>query len=124
MDTRTTETVFFALADATRRAVLEMLGEGPAAVSALAAPHDMALPSFLRHVDVLERAGLVSTRKVGRQRIVSLEPRGLAPALDWLLARTPREAAQRDAVAQRMGAAGDAAPARLGAAQRGGGRSS
>src|SRR5829696_1898109 len=51
--------VFYALADPTRRAIVGALGKGPASVSALAAPFAMALPSFMKHVSVLERSGLV-----------------------------------------------------------------
>lgn len=76
--------LFSALADPTRRAVVEQLAEGAQPVGALAAPHDMALPSFLRHIEVLEEAGLVATRKQGRQRMVALRPKALAPIDAWL----------------------------------------
>lgn len=78
------DTLFSALADPTRRAVIEQLAHGAQPVGALAAPHDMALPSFLRHVEVLEHAGLVATRKEGRQRMVALRPQALAPVDHWL----------------------------------------
>lgn len=76
--------VFQALADPTRRAVLERLGRGPAAVSELARPFDMALPSFTQHLDVLERSGLVRSNKVGRVRTVELAPKPLAAAEHWM----------------------------------------
>jgi DNA-binding transcriptional ArsR family regulator len=76
--------VFRALADPTRRAVLQRLGAGPAAVSELARPFDIALPSFTQHLGVLERCGLVSSRKVGRVRTYRLEPRRLEAAEKWL----------------------------------------
>lgn len=76
--------LFFALSDPTRRAVVEQLVEGPAPVTALAAPYDMALPSFLKHLAVLERGGIVTTRKVGRQRIVQLRIEALRPVETWL----------------------------------------
>ena len=60
--------VFKALADPTRRAVLERLSGGVAAVSELAEPFDMALPSFLQHMNVLEASGLVRSSKSGRVR--------------------------------------------------------
>ncbi|MFP4514024.1 MAG: ArsR/SmtB family transcription factor, partial [Acidimicrobiales bacterium] len=60
--------LFQALADPTRRAVVERLGRGPAATSDLAAPFDMALPSFTQHLTVLERCGLVTSTKAGRVR--------------------------------------------------------
>jgi DNA-binding transcriptional ArsR family regulator len=76
--------VFQALADPTRRAVLERLGRGPAAMSELAQPFDMALPSFAQHLDVLERSGLVSSRKSGRVRTYKLSPRPLKAAENWM----------------------------------------
>lgn len=79
--------VFRALAHPTRLAVVERLGEGPAATSELAEPFDMALPSFLQHMDVLEASGLVRSRKVGRVRRYRLAPRPLEAAEDWLAER-------------------------------------
>ncbi|MEM9224683.1 MAG: metalloregulator ArsR/SmtB family transcription factor [Pseudomonadota bacterium] len=76
--------VFAALGDPTRRAVLQKLTEGDAPVGALVAPHDMALPTFLQHLRVLEAANLITTRKVGRTRICSLQPGGLDAATAWL----------------------------------------
>jgi len=76
--------VFQGLADSTRRAVLERLSRGPAAVSELAAPFSMSLPSFLQHLDVLEDCGLVKSRKAGRVRTYQLTPRRLRVAEDWL----------------------------------------
>ena len=75
---------FRALSDPTRRAVLEALGRGPASVSELARPFDMALPSFLQHLKVLEDSGLVDTRKVGRVRSCSLKTEALAAVGHWL----------------------------------------
>jgi DNA-binding transcriptional ArsR family regulator len=74
---------FHALADPTRRAVVRALARGPARVSDLAAPFPMALPTFLRHLRVLEDAGLVATRKAGRTRTCRLRPRALAPVEGW-----------------------------------------
>ena len=76
--------VFQALADPTRRAVVERLTRGPASVTDLARPFGMALPSFTQHLGVLERCGLVRSRKQGRVRTYALEPRPLAAAGDWL----------------------------------------
>lgn len=76
--------VFQALADPTRRAVVERLTRGPASVTELVRPFPMALPSFLQHLDVLERSGLVRSRKQGRVRTYTLEPRALSEAVDWL----------------------------------------
>lgn len=76
--------VFQALADPTRRAVVTRLCAGPAAVSELARPFAMALPSFAQHLDVLERAGLVRSRKRGRVRTYALAPRRLQVAERWM----------------------------------------
>jgi DNA-binding transcriptional ArsR family regulator len=77
-------TAFHALADATRRAVVARLIEGPASVKDLAAPFDMGLPSFLKHVNVLEAGGLINSEKVGRVRTCRLNPALLAAAENWL----------------------------------------
>lgn len=82
--------VFQALADPTRRAVLRRLGGGAAAVSELAAPFDMALPSFLQHLQVLEGCGLVRTKKAGRVRTVRLVPEPMRAAESWLGAQRAR----------------------------------
>jgi len=76
--------VFQALADPTRRAVLQKLTYGPAPVSDLAQPFDMALPSFAQHLDVLEGCGLVRSRKTGRVRTYQLAPRPLKVAERWI----------------------------------------
>ncbi|SEW27076.1 transcriptional regulator, ArsR family [Cognatiyoonia koreensis] len=75
---------FSALSDPTRRAVIERLASGEATVSALAAPHDMALPTFLRHLKVLEDSGLVRTVKKGRVRTCHIETGPLIEAQGWL----------------------------------------
>ena len=76
--------LFQALADPTRRAVIERLGHGPAATTELARPFAMALPSFLQHLDVLEKAGLVTSTKVGRVRTFRLTPGPLQAAEAWM----------------------------------------
>ena len=76
--------VFKALADPTRRQVIERLVSGTATTSDLAEPFDMALPSFTQHLGVLERAGLVTSTKQGRTRIYRLSPAGLDAAQGWL----------------------------------------
>jgi DNA-binding transcriptional ArsR family regulator len=81
--------VFQALADPTRRAVLSRLGTGPATVSELARPFDMALPSFMKHIRLLEKSGWVRTRKVGRVRTCTIDETSFAAVENWL-------AAQRD----------------------------
>ena len=76
--------VFQALADPTRRAVLERLATGPAAVSELAHPFAMALPSFTQHLDVLEECGLVRSQKTGRVRTYKIAPQPLKAAEHWM----------------------------------------
>ena len=76
--------VFQALADPTRRAVVERLTHGPTSMTELARPFGMALPSFAQHLGVLERCGLVRSHKRGRVRTFALETRPLAAATDWL----------------------------------------
>nr|WP_047579172.1 metalloregulator ArsR/SmtB family transcription factor [Methylobacterium sp. ZNC0032] len=78
---------FRALSDPTRRAVVQALGRGPASVSELAKPFEMALPSFLQHLKVLEDCGLVATRKAGRVRTCTLRAEPLAAAEHWLEAQ-------------------------------------
>ncbi|KAB2884978.1 MAG: helix-turn-helix transcriptional regulator [Albidovulum sp.] len=76
--------LFQALGDPTRRAILERLARGPATVTELAVPFEMALPSFLGHVQRLEAAGLVTTAKTGRIRTVTLVPGAFTPVRSWL----------------------------------------
>ena len=73
-----------ALSDPTRRAVVERLARGPATVTALASPHDIALPTFMRHLKVLEHAGLVRSVKKGRVRTCQIEPAPLMEIQGWL----------------------------------------
>lgn len=76
--------IFQGLADPTRRAVVERLSSGPAPVSELARPFEMALPSFAQHLAVLENCGLVRSRKSGRVRTYRLAPQPLKLAERWL----------------------------------------
>lgn len=78
------DTTFHALADPTRRAVIRRLVDGPASVTELAGPFEMGLPSFLKHVKVLETCGLIRSEKAGRVRTCHLVPARLAAAEDWL----------------------------------------
>ena len=75
---------FAALSDPTRRAVVERLVAGPATVSDLAAPHDIALPTFMRHLRVLQDSGLVRSIKKGRVRTCMIEPAPLVELQGWL----------------------------------------
>ena len=76
--------VFRALSDPTRRNVLERLSLRPASASELADPYDMALPSFVEHLKVLEGSGLVRSHKAGRVRTYELAAEQLKLAEDWL----------------------------------------
>ncbi|WP_373047116.1 ArsR/SmtB family transcription factor [Vulgatibacter sp.] len=78
--------VFHALADPTRRAMVERLTRGAASVSQLAAPFPVSLSAIGQHVQLLESSGLVRTVKKGRVRQVELQPAALAAAEDWFAA--------------------------------------
>jgi DNA-binding transcriptional ArsR family regulator len=86
------DVVIRALADPTRRAVVERLAKSPAVVSELAAPFSMTLPSLMQHLRVLEEAAVVTSEKHGRVRTVSLRPGALDVLHLWLgEQRTPAE---------------------------------
>jgi DNA-binding transcriptional ArsR family regulator len=76
--------VFRALADPSRRAMVERLVRGPATVGELAAPLDMSLPAVMQHLQVLVDCGMVRTEKVGRTRTCSVEHEVLRSAENWL----------------------------------------
>ncbi|BAV65705.1 ArsR/SmtB family transcription factor [Sphingobium cloacae] len=78
------DAAFHALADPTRRAVISRLARGAAPVKELAAPFGMGLPSFMKHLRVLETDGLIRTEKVGRVRTCRIDPDRLAAAGAWL----------------------------------------
>lgn len=75
---------FSALADPTRRAIVSRLCNGPKSVSELSEPFDLALPSLLKHVRVLEHSGLVRSEKVGRVRTCKIEPHALQATEAWI----------------------------------------
>jgi len=79
--------VFQALADPSRRVIVERLSHGSASVSELARPLPMSLPAVVQHLQVLETSGLVSSEKVGRVRTCRLEPAALQPVEQWVSAR-------------------------------------
>jgi DNA-binding transcriptional ArsR family regulator len=76
--------VFRAIADPTRRAILDRLRAGPANVNALAQDFEQSRPAISKHLRVLRAAALVTEMKVGRERIYSLDPRPLAQVAGWL----------------------------------------
>ena len=78
------DNIFQALSDSTRREVIRQLSAGPASVTTLAAPHNMALPSFMKHIAVLEDSELITTHKAGRIRTCKMRPETLASAEQWL----------------------------------------
>jgi DNA-binding transcriptional ArsR family regulator len=84
MKTDPLSATFAALADPTRRAILERLADGEATVNELAAPHEMSLPAISRHLKVLEQAGLVVKGRDAQWRPCRLEPAPLAAADAWL----------------------------------------
>jgi DNA-binding transcriptional ArsR family regulator len=79
--------VFQALADPTRRMMMERLSRGPASVSELAQPFDMSLPAIVQHLGVLESSGLVRSEKVGRVRTCRIEADVLGTAERWIQER-------------------------------------
>ncbi|MEY4510330.1 MAG: hypothetical protein RLZZ450_2452 [Pseudomonadota bacterium] len=81
------ERAFHALAEPTRRAIVEQLSAGPSTVSALAEPFDMSLAAVMQHLRVLEDGGIIRTQKVGRVRTCRLEPAGLNVAAQWIADR-------------------------------------
>jgi DNA-binding transcriptional ArsR family regulator len=81
------DNVFVALADETRRSILARLSVGEARVTEVAAPFDISLNSVSKHIRILERAGLVARRRSGRDHYLSLDPRPLTEASDWLQSR-------------------------------------
>ena len=76
--------IFQALSDPTRRAMLAQLGQGAVPVTLLARPTGLALPTVLRHLEVLEQAALITTTKTGRVRMCRARPETLDLATDWL----------------------------------------
>jgi DNA-binding transcriptional ArsR family regulator len=79
--------MFHALADPTRRGIVERLSRGPASVSELAQPLDITLSAVVQHLQVLEASGLVRSQKVGRVRTCRIEPMALSRAEQWIAAR-------------------------------------
>ena len=84
---RPADRVFQALADPTRRVLVERLSRGPASVSALAQPLAMSLPAVMQHLEVLEASGLVRSEKVGRVRTCRIEPAAFRTVEQWVAAR-------------------------------------
>lgn len=75
---------FHALADPSRRSIIVRLSQGPASVSELAAPLAMTLPAVVQHIDVLQKSGLVRSKKIGRVRTCRLEPAPMRSVEHWI----------------------------------------
>lgn len=78
------DSVFHSLSDETRRAVIAQLANGPASIGDLARRHHMALPSFMKHIRVLEASEILTSRKIGRVRMCQLRPDALSAAQGWI----------------------------------------
>lgn len=102
--TMTLERTFRALADPTRRAIVEQLGSGPATVGSLAAPHPMSLPAITKHLRVLEAAGVVRRDRRGRTIVCTLEAAPLREAESWLADRRLFWSATLDRLERLLGA--------------------
>lgn len=76
--------MFQALADPTRRRIVERLSRGPASVSEVAKPFDMSLPAVVQHLQVLEHSGLITTKKEGRVRTCTLDTGAMSRAEQWI----------------------------------------
>lgn len=101
--------VFQALADPTRRVMVERLARGPASVSELARPLDMTLSAVVQHLQVLETSGLVRSEKVGRVRTCCIEPKALRTAEDWIVRRRALWARRLDRLGEFLAGQGDEA---------------
>ena len=95
-DPRRLDQMFFALADSSRRGMVDRLSNGPASVSELARPLAMALPSVVKHLAVLEAGGLVVSQKTGRVRTYRIAPGALGAMEAWVAERKARWNAQFD----------------------------
>ena len=92
--------IFHALGDPTRRALMEVLTDGPVSVSKLAEPLSISLAAVVQHLQILEECGLVHTEKVGRVRTCRIEPMGLDAAEGWIRARRSRWEQRLDRLGQ------------------------
>lgn len=99
--------MFQALADPTRRAMIDRLSRGPASVSELAKPFDMSLPAVVQHLQALEASGLVSSQKVGRVRTCQIEPEAMSQAEQWLNQRRTLWAQRLDRLGEYLAATED-----------------
>jgi DNA-binding transcriptional ArsR family regulator len=101
--------VFHALADPSRRSMVERLVRGPASVSQLAEPLSMSLPAAVQHLSVLEEAGVVASQKLGRVRTCRLQSEVLRRAEDWLTAQRSDWERRLDRLSAEIAPPGDSA---------------
>ena len=99
--------MFQALADPSRRVMVERLTRGPASVSELAKPLAMSLPAVVQHLQVLETSGLVRSEKVGRVRTCRIEPKALRSAEQWIAERRATWERRLDRLGEILAAADD-----------------
>jgi len=99
-----------ALAEPTRRAIVERLSRGPATVSDLAKPFDMTLAAVVQHLQVLEESGLIRSEKVGRVRTCRIEPGGLNRLADWVTQRRTLMERRFDRLGEFLAEKGPAGP--------------
>jgi len=84
VDSDVLDRTFHALSDSSRRSIVVRLSEGPASVSELAEPLEISLPAVVQHIDVLQKSGIVRSKKVGRVRTCQLEPAPMAEVERWI----------------------------------------
>ncbi len=104
------DTAFHALSDPARRVMVERLAKGPASVSDLARPLPMTLSAVVQHLAVLEASGLVRSKKVGRVRTCSLDPKKLGAAESWFVDRRAAWERDLDRLEQYLAESGDETP--------------
>ena len=102
--------VFHALADPSRRVIVERLSRGSASVSELARPLSMSLPAVVQHLQVLETSGLVRSKKIGRVRTCQIEPAALRPVEQWISARRSNWERRLDRLGDYLAESGDEPP--------------
>ncbi|MET3896827.1 DNA-binding transcriptional ArsR family regulator [Devosia sp. UYZn731] len=102
--------MFQALADPTRRGMVERLSQGPVSVSELARPFAMSLPAVVQHLQMLEASGLVSSEKVGRVRTVRIEAEALSQAEQWINERRTNWVKRLDRLGDFLAATADEEP--------------
>jgi DNA-binding transcriptional ArsR family regulator len=103
-DRRRLDQMFHALADASRRGMVDRLSEGPASVSELARPLAMALPSVVKHLAVLEAGGIVLSAKTGRVRTYRIAPGALSAVETWISQRKAKWISHFDRLEQYLSA--------------------